>query len=121
MVISFTPLQLIGTIVAVCGAIVTIASAVTVSLSGVHKVREPERIQNERINKLEEKMDDIERHFLRDDAKLKNLEDGNRVTQEALLALLSHGIDGNAIEGLKSAKKHLQSYLINKETNYEDT
>ena len=31
---------------------------------------------------------------------------------KALLALLSHGIDGNAIEPMKEAKADLESYLI---------
>ena len=31
---------------------------------------------------------------------------------KALLALLSHGIDGNAIDPMKEAKAALESYLI---------
>lgn len=33
-------------------------------------------------------------------------------SMKALLALLSHGIDGNAIDPMKEAKAALESYLI---------
>lgn len=32
---------------------------------------------------------------------------------KALLALLSHGIDGNAIDPMKEAKAEIENYLIN--------
>jgi hypothetical protein len=36
------------------------------------------------------------------------------VTQQALLALMSHAINGNDIDKLSRAKDDLESYLINK-------
>ena len=42
------------------------------------------------------------------------LEEGNRVNQRCMLALLSHDIDGNEVEGLKTAKDELQKFLINR-------
>ena len=35
------------------------------------------------------------------------------VVMQALLALLSHGIDGNSVEPMKEAKAILKKYLIN--------
>ena len=34
--------------------------------------------------------------------------------QRALLALLSHGIDGNEIDGMRRAKTELETYLTSK-------
>ena len=44
--------------------------------------------------------------------RLNQLEEGNAITQRALLALLAHGIDGNDIEAMKQAKAELTDYLI---------
>jgi hypothetical protein len=59
--------------------------------------------------------EEVEKHsgFL-DNGKprLDGIEGGQRGDQRALLALLSHGIDGNDIDAMKDSKKELQNYLI---------
>lgn len=45
--------------------------------------------------------------------RLTKNEHGSNATMKALLALLSHGIDGNAIEPMKEAKTEIENYLIN--------
>lgn len=45
--------------------------------------------------------------------RLTKSEHGSNVTMKALLALLSHGIDGNAIDPMKEAKAEIENYLIN--------
>jgi len=49
-----------------------------------------------------------------DKKRLDSLDEGNRATQRALLALLDHGIDGNNIEQMQHAKEALQNHLINR-------
>ena len=49
---------------------------------------------------------------VKDFNRLNKLEEGNIVTQRALLALLAHGIDGNDIEAMRKAKAELTDYLI---------
>jgi hypothetical protein len=49
-----------------------------------------------------------------DNDRLESLDEGSRVTQRAILALLDHGIDGNNIDQMQDAKKALQSHLINR-------
>ena len=44
--------------------------------------------------------------------RVNRSEHGINVMMKALLALLSHGIDGNAIDPMKEAKAALESYLI---------
>ena len=44
--------------------------------------------------------------------RVNKSEHGINVMMKALLALLSHGIDGNAIDPMKEAKAALESYLI---------
>ena len=104
-----------------CSALITIAAAVSIVVSALKKLKEPENIQNKKLQDLEDKMKDFddrlkvhEQYFNNDNKRLLAIEEGNRVTQQALLALMSHAINGNDIEKLKKAEDALREYLINK-------
>lgn len=97
-----------------CGAICTVAAAAAVLYKAATKAKEPERVQNERLDALEKTVGKFETYFDRDKKRLDSLDEGNRVTQQALLALMSHAINGNDVEKLTRAKDDLESYLINK-------
>lgn len=58
-----------------------------------------------------------DRKILEAEQRIGHSEQGNNVTMKALLALLSHGIDGNAIEPMKEAKVALENYLIDGQNN----
>ena len=123
--IGITPAGLWSIVLAVCGAIITVSGAIAVIVNFVHKAKEPNKIQNERIDKLEEAVETIndrlelgDRHFLSDAERMSALEQEvkttNKVIIESLQALTSHAIDGNNIEQLKQSEKTLNNYLINK-------
>lgn len=119
--IIFTPAQLFAAILAICGAIVSVAGAAAVILKIVHAAKKPNDEQNKRLDEIEKRLDGhdakfrgYDRHFQSDKDRLDTMEEGNRVTQQAILALLAHAIDGNNIEPLKDAKEALQQYLINR-------
>ncbi|MBE6794952.1 MAG: hypothetical protein E7532_08485, partial [Ruminococcaceae bacterium] len=59
------------------------------------KVKEPEELQDNKLNELEDRVCKVERKLSDDHTHLTAIDDSNRITQRALLALLSHGIDGN--------------------------
>lgn len=116
-VIQFTPAQLI----ALAGAIITISTACGVIVNLISKLKEPEKKQDERIghceerlNKLDVVIEKFQGYFSNDDRRFKEIEEGNKITQTALLALLKHSINGNDIKALKDAEKSLEEYLINK-------
>ena len=85
-------------------------------------LKEPTKQMIDRISALErtvnyemaDRFKQYDSHFDRDLRRLESLEDGNRVTQQVLLALVSHALDGNDVEALKDAKKTLEKYLINR-------
>ena len=123
--IGIAPAELWSIVLAVCGAIITVSGAIAVIVNFVHKAKEPNKIQNERIDKLEEAVETIndrldrgDRHFISDDERMSSLEHEvkttNKVIIESLQALTSHAIDGNNIEQLKQSEKTLNNYLINK-------
>ena len=111
-VIEFTLSQLFAGVLACCGVITAVAAAAAVIFSLIKKAKAPNEKQNQRLEELEKKVAKHDEFFANDDKRLENIEIGNRITQRALLALLSHGIDGNDVDGLKQAKEELQHYLI---------
>ena len=117
--ITFTPNQVFELILWVCGAIVSVSAAVAVIIKVVQKAKAPEKTQNERIDKLEKKVEKFEQLFDNDNKRLQKLEEGNRVTQQAILALLSHALNGNDVDSLQKAKAKLEDYLIGKESSHE--
>lgn len=120
-VIQFTLSQAWAVVLSICGGIVCIAGAVGVIIKIVKAAKKPNARQNEQINAVEQRVDRMERkmeqfesYFQNDNDRLDLLDKGMRVTQHALIALLSHGIDGNDVESLKKAKHELEEYLITK-------
>ena len=124
-VISFTPAQLVSVLLAICAAIVTIATAINVINSWIKKRREkkqkPEDDQNERIKRIEELLVEYNKKFEQYDMFLKNdnrrlsaIEESIKIDRRGFLALIKHAIDGNDIESLKASRKELEDYLLNK-------
>ena len=63
---------------------------------------------------LKQRFIEYDTHFSRDLKRIETLEEGNKVTQKALLALLAHAIDGNQVDQLKRAEDDLKNYLIDR-------
>lgn len=108
-----------------CSALITISAAVAIIVSAVKKLKEPENIQNRKLEDISKKIDAMdakfearlkihEEYFNNDNRRISSIEEGNRVTQKALLALMSHAINGNDVDKLKEAENSLREYLINK-------
>lgn len=96
----------------VAGAIVSISAAAGVLIRIYKHFRKPGETQDHRIAELERKSVNDYNRLNYMDTGMQRLEEGNKITQRALLALLAHGIDGNDIEAMKKAKTDLTNYLI---------
>jgi hypothetical protein len=110
--ITFTLTQLIGWILALCAGVSCVAAAYSWIAKGVRAAKGPDQKQNRRLKELEERVAQHDDYLAKDKHRLEEIEESNRVTHRALLALLAHGIDGNEVEAMKSAKAELQEYLI---------
>ena len=55
---------------------------------------------------------DVDQKLGSDNKRIASLENGNKVICKALIAMLSHEINGNSTEKLKKAMSDLQDYLI---------
>lgn len=111
---SITPTGIWALILAGASALVLIANAVEKIVKAVKAAKAPNLKQDERLNELEAWRKEVDRKLCRDNDHLGSLDEGNRVTQRALLALLDHGIDGNNIKQMQDAKEALQNHLIDR-------
>lgn len=96
------------TIILQIGSVVALIYALTKFLA------KPNATQNDRITKLEEWQSKVIVRLDEGDERMEGLDKSSRITQEALLAMLSHEISGNDIEKLKAARQKLETYLIQK-------
>ena len=88
--------------------IVTLIYALTRFLTTSNKV------QDERLETLEVWKRDVETRLHNGDIHFRIVDEGNKVTQKAILALIDHGINGNDIDKLKLAKASLEDYLTDR-------
>lgn len=95
-------------------SISTVAAAVTVVVTVINKIKSPNAIQNERIRDLEDDMKKVKQYLDADNKKIQSIEEGNKATQKALLALMGHALNMNDGEKLMAAKEELEQYLINR-------
>lgn len=99
-------------VLAVCAGISCIAGAVTWIIKLIKQMKAPSKAMNGRIEAVEK---ELNRHGVlldNDNKRLNEIQHGEHVTQRAILALLSHGIDGDAVESMVKARDELQEYLI---------
>ena len=104
------------------GAIITILTVWEKIESRTKKTKEPEEDLKQRVSNLEKQSEfeykaifaEYEMRFKRDLERITEIEKSNRLTQKAILALLSHAIDGNNIEQMKDVEKELNVYIFNR-------
>ena len=95
-------------------AFVLLSNAAEKMAKAYRTMKAPNAKQDERLDAVEEHLKEGDRFLGMDKKRLDSIEDGNRATQRALLALLDHGIDGNNITQMQHAKEELQNHLINR-------
>ena len=121
--IQFTLSQAWAVILSICGGIVTISAAVSIGFKIRDHFKKPNIEQNEEIAKLKRKTTELEdsqramrvefmQFFKNDKNRLDAIEEGNRYMQRAMLALLSHNLDGNHTQQMEKARDDLHDYLI---------
>ena len=111
---SITPEAIWTLVLAVASAIVLLSNAAEKIVKAVKAAKAPNVKQDERLTALEAWKKTVDSKLDRDANRLEVMEEGNRATQRAILALLDHGIDGNNIKQMQDAKEILQNHLINR-------
>lgn len=104
---TFTITQLFQIFLAICGSIITVGGAGAIVAKIINKYRKPDKDRDEQMKKHQAMLDN-------DNKRLKELEEGNKVMMQAMLAMMSHELDGNHTEQLRQAHDALKEYLINR-------
>lgn len=101
------------TILAAASAIVLLSNAVEKIIKAVKAAKAPEQRQNDEIEEIKKRLDNVEKELSRDEKHLKDVRECNHVITKGVLALLDHGINGNNIDQMKDARHDVETYLIN--------
>ena len=83
-------------------------------MTAVKTYREEKKRRNHPVDTLETRVEEHEEKLKKDYARLNELEDGTRIMMRAMMALLSHDINGNSDDKLRESLEEIQQYLINK-------
>lgn len=110
----FDPSTAWAWLLAAASALVLLANAAEKVAKAVSAAKKPNLDQDKRLDILEARMAAVERKLTHDKDRLDAYGEGERVTQQAILALLDHGLDGNNIDQMRHAKQALQDHLLNK-------
>lgn len=98
---------------AVLAGIVLIGNAAEKIAKAVKAAKAPADELRADINELQEWRKGVDQKLGNDKKELDGIRDGNQAIFKALLALLDHGIDGNNITQMESAKEAVRNHLIN--------
>ena len=108
-------------LLAFCAGVITMSGAIGAIIKWVNKAKEP---GTKLIKRLDEHEQWLNRHnsdiaginekIDNDKRSIADIEEGNRVTQKALLAIIDQLLTGNNTDNLKEVKEELQQFLINK-------
>lgn len=97
-----------------CSLILTVGNVILMCITFAGKAKAPVKLQNERLDVIEDRLDKVERHLDADNKRIKSIEEGNKVTQKALLALMRHALNDQDNDKLLAAKDELENYLIDR-------
>lgn len=111
---NYSPAVVVGAVLAIAGAISTLGSAANWLVKLVQVFKAPNAEQDRQLAEIQEWKKTVDQRLDNDNRRLIRSEQGERVTQRALLALLAHGIDGNHQKQMEEAKEDLQNHLISK-------
>lgn len=94
--------------------VIQLATIVTLIYALTRFLTTSNKVQDERLETLEVWKRDVEIRLHNGDIHFRIVDEGNKVTQKAILALIDHGINGNDIDKLKLAKASLEDYLTDR-------
>lgn len=110
-----------GTLITSAAVLLVIIGAYNAIMNAVKNHREEKRRRREPVRRLKTSADKTEatlkkhtRMIRADRERITAVEEQQRITLRALMAMLSHEINGNSTDKLKSSVAEIQDYLIKK-------
>ena len=103
-----------GQLAGLAALVLVLVGAYNTIMNAVKNYREEKSRKDKPVSSLETKVNDHEERLGRDDRRINDLEESNRIIMRALMAMLSHEINGNSDEKLRASYDEIQQFLIDR-------
>lgn len=100
--------QLVGTV----AVILLLVGVYNTIMSAIKTAREEKRLKEQPVNTLEHTVEDHTKKLQNDHERITQLEESNRIIMRALMAVMSHEVNGNSTEKLQKSMDEIQQFLI---------
>jgi heme/copper-type cytochrome/quinol oxidase subunit 1 len=100
--------QLVGTV----AVVLLLVGVYNTIMSAIKTAREEKRLKEQPVNTLEHTVDDHTKKLQNDHERITQLEESNRIIMRALMAVMSHEVNGNSTEKLQTSMDEIQKFLI---------
>ncbi len=118
---AYTLNDILQFFLAFCSAVIVVTGAIGAIMKWVNKAKEPTTTLVKRMDEQDVKLrehdgqiEDINELLHKDKLAIDKINEGNRVTQSALLAIMEHSLNGDNLSKLEKAKDDLEEFLIKK-------
>ena len=102
--------QLVG----LAAVMLVLIGAYNTVMAAIKNHREEKKRKDAPVNTMETAVKEHEERLKRDHERLNELEESNRIIMRALMAMLSHEINGNSDDKLAASFDEIQRFLIEK-------
>lgn len=109
----------LGVLGSVCAAAITLDKVLDIIHKYIKKAKEPDAAQDKRLDEMDKRISAIEQGQLqhgaaltRDLGRFNEIDDVNRLTLEAVRALLEAQLTGNNVAAMQKSKAKIDNYLM---------
>ena len=121
-------LWVLGILGSLCAAAITIDKVLEIIHKYIKKAQEPDNVQNKRLDEMERRIGALEQGQLqhgaaltRDLERFTEIDEVNRLTLEAVRALLESQLTGNNVATMQASKAKIDNYLMEGVTKHGNT
>lgn len=112
-------LWVLGVVGSVCAGAVTLDKVLDIIHKYIKKAQAPDDAQNKRLDEMDKRLQTLEtgyaQHSLalgRDLSRFGEIDEVNRLTLEAVRALLEAQLTGNNVAAMQASKEKIDNYLM---------
>ena len=121
-------LWVLGILGSVCAAAITLDKVLDIIHKYIKKAKEPDAEQDKRLDEMERRIGALEQGQLqhgaaltRDLERFTEIDEVNRLTLEAVRALLESQLTGNNVAAMQASKAKIDNYLMEGVTKHGNT
>lgn len=118
----------VGILGSLCAAAITLDKVLDIIHKYLKKAKEPDAEQNKRLDEMDRRISAIEQGQLqhsaaltRDLGRFNEIDEVNRLTLEAVRALLESQLTGNNVAAMQASKEKIDNYLMEGVTKHGNT